>query len=99
MNVRKRLFQKIEIDESKPIEGCWLWMASQRQSGVPVIWYKGRMENARRLVYALVVAPLKRGWTVDVGEKCDVRCVNPYHGTKRVNLTTRFGMMTLDALP
>lgn len=97
MNIRKRLFDKIEkVTESSE---CWLWTASTRQNGVPVIWYKGRMENARRLVYALEVASLERGWTVDPGDDCKPMCVNPHHGTKRVNLSTRNGVMSLDALP
>ena len=99
MDISKRLFDKIDRNNGHPL-GCWIWTAGRRaSSGVPVIWYKGRMENARRLVYALEVAPLGRGFTVDPDETCDDRCVNPHHGHKRASLTTRFGVMSLDALP
>ena len=98
MDIRDRLFDKIDKHNGGPL-GCWVWTASQRGNGIPVIWYKGRMENARRLVYALEVMPLGRGWTVDAGLSCNARCVNPLHGMKRVSLTTRFGVMALDALP
>ncbi len=58
--------------------GCWPWIAARKPDGRGEINWEGRIWNAYRLVYELMVGPVPEGLELD--HLCRNRaCVNPAH--------------------
>lgn len=74
-----RLTAKIEVDG----EGHWLWTAAKvSPTRYGFVRWDGRMQNAHRVVYGLLVRPIPD--RRHLARLCSVRhCVNPQHWTLR----------------
>lgn len=69
----ERLRDKIYAREG----GCWLWQGSIR-NGYGLTWWDGRVMNAHRAVYSIMVGPVPEGLELD--HLCEVKnCVCPAH--------------------
>jgi hypothetical protein len=75
-------------------DGCWLWIAATSTGGYGRIQWGGRVLQAHRVSYELLVGPIPEGLELD--HLCRNRaCVNPTHlepVTTRVNLLRGEGM-------
>lgn len=90
----QRLPLKLQASISpEPNSGCWLWLACDAQ-GYGRVLYNGRVEQAHRLVYELLVGPIPPGLVTD--HLCRTRCcVNPSHielVTHRTNILRGTGV-------
>ncbi len=62
----------------EPNSGCWLWTASVDRCGYGRFGFDGSPKAAHRVAYAMFVAEIPEGMTVD--HSCWIRsCVNPDH--------------------
>lgn len=71
----------------------WYWTGAARADGVGVVWYRGRMEQARRVWWVLEhEASLENGQTVEptCGESL---CINPAHMEAQFKPTIRNGLI------
>lgn len=70
----ERITSKIDTQES----GCWLWMGTLSTRGYGRLWCDGKVRQAHRVVYEILVGPIPSGLQLD--HLCRVRrCVNPQH--------------------
>jgi len=59
-------------------DACVEWIGTMTGTGYGQAWFEGRKYKAHRLVYALAVAPIPEGLTVD--HICfNTVCINPAH--------------------
>lgn len=64
--------------EPEPMSGCWVWVGARNPKGYGRVFANGKMEQAHRVVYELLVGPIPVGLTLD--HHCRLRCcVNPGH--------------------
>ena len=57
---------------------CGEWQGARQKQGYGHVWHDGRIVSTHRLAYALAVAPIPEGMTVD--HLCfNPPCVNPDH--------------------
>jgi hypothetical protein len=69
-----RLRSKYEPD----LSGCWIWIGTVGTKGYGRIAIKGKLYQAHRIVYELLVGPIPNGLQLD--HVCRNRlCVNPAH--------------------
>jgi hypothetical protein len=74
MNVERRFWEKVSVDES----GCWLWVGSRNWDGYGRFWWGGRVGQAHHFTYERTREPVPPGLTID--HLCRNRaCVNPAH--------------------
>ena len=74
MRADERLLSKVRVDEN----GCWRWQAAIHRTGYGHFKLDGRMLQAHRAAYVLLVGEIPEG--TFVCHRCDVRdCVNPDH--------------------
>jgi len=58
--------------------GCWLWRGQVSTKGYGRVLHEGRLQQAHRVVYELLVSAIPKGKCLD--HLCRVRaCVNPAH--------------------
>jgi hypothetical protein len=85
--VLDRLADKFTVDD-----GCWLWIAGTDRNGYGKFYLDGRMQEAHRVVYELLIGPIPDGLQLDhVKDRgCTSHaCVRPDHlepVTQRINL-------------
>jgi len=61
--------------------GCWEWLErTQSNTGVPIATHNRKVWSARRLVYTVLVGPIKRK-EMCIGTCGNRLCVNPAHAT------------------
>jgi hypothetical protein len=63
-------------------DGCWRWNASITPKGYAQVRYEGRLQQAHRVVYSILVGPIPDGHELDHvrARGCTHRdCVNPDH--------------------
>jgi hypothetical protein len=59
-------------------DGCWLWTAALSTGGYGRAYFDGRVQQAHRISYELLVGPIPEGLHID--HLCRERhCVNPSH--------------------
>ena len=59
-------------------DGCWTWTAATVPAGYGRVQWQGRVQQAHRVAYELLVGPIPEGLHLD--HLCRVRnCVNPAH--------------------
>lgn len=57
---------------------CWQWQAALSTSGYGRVWWEGKLHQAHRVIYGLLVAPPPEH--LDLDHLCRNRaCVNPAH--------------------
>lgn len=81
-----RLTQKIRVDSQS---GCWEWMANRTTQGYGRVWVEGRLQQAHRVTYALLLGPIPDGLVLDHFLCDNPPCVNPEHlrpTTNRANV-------------
>jgi len=62
----------------EPMSGCWLWIASLRETGYGRFYFKGHFDQAHRVAYEIFKKKIPSGLTLD--HLCRTRsCVNPAH--------------------
>jgi hypothetical protein len=70
-----RILNKIEFE---PNTGCWIWNAASNNKGYGKIWWNGKLCEAHRTVYELLIGSIPSGLECD--HLCRVPCcVNPAH--------------------
>lgn len=75
MNFRERFLSKCVPE---PINGCWVWTGYRNRQGYGRVLVNGRVKNAHRVAYLLLVGAIPEGLELD--HKCRVRsCTNLEH--------------------
>jgi HNH endonuclease len=78
-------------DMVEPTGFCWNWMGAKTSRGYGQKQWEGRVQNAHRVSYELLVGPVETGLVID--HLCrNHSCVNPDHldpVTQKENLTRR----------
>lgn len=74
--IEERLWAK--VDRSGGKDACWLWIAAIGSNGYGRLLVNGRLVQAHRLTYELMVGPIPASLVVD-HLCCVKRCVNPRH--------------------
>jgi len=71
---KARLMANIAVDSN----GCWLWQKYRHRLGYGVMNLNGRLEQAHRAAWLILVAQIPTG--MQLNHRCHVRhCVNPDH--------------------
>lgn len=69
----QRFWDKVHVDP----DGCWLWTAAEK-FGYGCFFFDGRMVQAHRFAYELVVGEIPEGLVID--HLCQIKlCVRPDH--------------------
>ena len=71
----ERIRTKIAVNADT---GCWEWTASTTGAGYGKVWWEGRLQQAHRTTYEILVGPIPDGLVTD--HLCEnTVCVNPEH--------------------
>jgi len=78
------LQNRCKVDEDC---NCWVWRGYMFNGKTPMVRFDGMARNARRVAVEMLDGkPLRPGYRVVQGSKCDAGCINPAHA-KRLNPT------------
>jgi len=95
MKIEERFWAKVDKTGS-----CWTWTAGKFSEGYGAFWVAGRVVQAHRFAYELLVGPISKGLVTD--HLCRNRaCVNPSHletVTQRINILRGVGVAAVSAL-
>lgn len=68
-----------KVKKKRGGHACWIWTAARDRQGVGRYWFEGRMEQARRVAWALLVGSLDHGVVLRPFKCGNQACVRPVH--------------------